>query len=656
MPNCLQVSASFLFTGVVMARALGGFGVVVPFALCLAGCTGTPQLGGSAGDGARVRAGLGLTQLVEAPATRRVWTGPSVDFEGHPTPDGRFVSTTDWNTGDLGLRDLAADTTRRITAKGSWATSTDFAESSAISPDGKTAVFGWYATAKARFELRAMPLSGPDSGKMRTLLSTRAQEFVSPQSFTPDGRTVAAIIVRDDRTTQIGLIPLNGGAPTILKTFDWRAPNGLVVSPDGRWLAYDFPVEQNDPARDVYVVAVDGSQEAAVVRDKGNDVVVGWGRDGAHLLVASERGGTPGVWAVPMASGKTQGEPVLVRADLWRMIPMGTSTDGSIFYGVQTGQRDIYSAAFDAKTGKVVSTPTSVSDGAFNASPYTVAFSPDGQHVAYVITRGSSANPYAPSDVVIRSVERSEIRRLSPDLSRVTRVFWLPDGKSLLVRGADQKGRPGIYKVALESGAVTPLYQQSANFGNAIAITHDGARVFFATQDSTGSIPSVNALDLVSRSTRVVYTASRGAQFAGIAVSPDGRQVALALRQRVAPEGSTILLFSADGGAAREVYRLPTTDDVAPYTGIAWSPDGRDIYFGASTRTATVAVPATEIRRVPVAGGEAQSIGVKRGPVTIFQISNDGRRIAYGVSDFAGEVWVMSPPNFSAATKTVGGR
>jgi Tol biopolymer transport system component len=106
-----------------------------------------------------------------------------------------------------------------------------------------------------------------------------------------------------------------------------------------------------------------------------------------------------------------------------------------------------------------------VTDGAFNASPRSVAFSPDDQHVAYIVSRGTGTNPYVPSDIVIRSVERGgEMRRLSPDLSRITRVFWLPDGRSLLVRGADQKGRAGLYKVALESGAVTPVYQTSAFF------------------------------------------------------------------------------------------------------------------------------------------------------------------------------------------------
>ena len=42
--------------------------------------------------------------------TRRVWAGPDVDFSTlvAPSLDGRYLPFVDWNTGDLALRDLAA--------------------------------------------------------------------------------------------------------------------------------------------------------------------------------------------------------------------------------------------------------------------------------------------------------------------------------------------------------------------------------------------------------------------------------------------------------------------------------------------------------------------------------------------------------------------
>jgi hypothetical protein len=69
----------------------------------------------------------------------------------------------------------------------------------------------------------------------------------------------------------------------------------------------------------------------------------------------------------------------------------------------------------------------------------------------------------------------------------------------------------------------------------------------------------------------------------------------------------------------------------------------------------SVVVPNVEMRRVPAAGGAAEAIDLKRVGLSAFQISPDGRSIAYGVSDFAGEVWVMSPPRLSAGTRAVGG-
>ena len=628
-----------------MSRSTTGF-VAACLAFSFSGCTSAPPRASNAKSGAVI------ARLAVTPEVRRVWKGPAVDFEGSPSPDGRSMSTTDWSTGDLALHDFASDSTRRITAKGSWTQSSDFAESSAISPDGKTVVFGWFSSRDMRFDLRAMAISGPDSGKARTILTSTDIEFVSPQSFTPDGRAVATVIERHDRTHQIALVPLAGGSPTTIKSFDWRAPAHVSISPDGRWLAYDFAPEQKQSARDVFVLSLDGRGETTVLSDKGDDFVSGWSPDGTHLLVGSERGGTPAMWALTMAAGKPAGEPVLVRSEMWRMTPMGGSADGSIFYGVFAGQRDIYTAVLDAKSGKIISQPTSVSGGSIKTSPYAVAFSPDAQYVAYVESRGSGINPYSLSDVVIRSIDRDEVRRISPDLSRVSRVYWMPDGKSLLVRGSDQKGRPGLYKLALESGAVTALYRQQANFPQAVAIARDGSHAFFLTNDSTFTVASVHDIDLTSGAMRTVYQLARGAVFSGIALSPDGRQLALGMIDR-STGGSMIQVVPAEGGTPRELIRISRPDELSQYAGLAWSPDG-DIYFGVGSVSPQL-VANFEVRRMPAAGGEAQPIGVKSGAITAFKLSPDGRHIAFGLGDSAFEVWVMQPPQFSVAVKAADG-
>ena len=75
---------------------------------------------------------------------RQVWTGPETDTCGAVSPDGRYLSFVDWMTGDLAIRELATGTNRRLTNKGSWQQSPEFALFSKWSPDSRRIVYQWY--------------------------------------------------------------------------------------------------------------------------------------------------------------------------------------------------------------------------------------------------------------------------------------------------------------------------------------------------------------------------------------------------------------------------------------------------------------------------------------------------------------------------------
>jgi hypothetical protein len=67
---------------------------------------------------ARVALGAETVARTSGPVYRRVWEGPKVDTTGSVSPDGRYLSFVDWDTGDLALRDLQAGTDKRLTNKG----------------------------------------------------------------------------------------------------------------------------------------------------------------------------------------------------------------------------------------------------------------------------------------------------------------------------------------------------------------------------------------------------------------------------------------------------------------------------------------------------------------------------------------------------------
>ncbi|MDP9176458.1 MAG: hypothetical protein M3O61_02140 [Gemmatimonadota bacterium] len=621
--------------------------------MTIAGCTRTsPQSGGDEGSVAIGGASKRLTDLATAPLTRRV-IGKStiIDVEGQPSPDGRFVTLTDWNTGNLAVYDLAAGTTARLTNDGSWGTSTEYAEASATSPDGKSVAYGWWTSAKKSFEIRLTSLAGADSGKTRTIYSAPGLDYTAPQAGTPDGRNVIAAVQLNDRTSHIAIVPVNGGPVRRLKSFDWRYPNDLAVSPDGRWLAYDFPPNEDNSARDVYVVALDGSRENAVATGKSDDFVVGWTADGSRLLFASERSGTPAIWAATLESGKIQGEPILVRSDMWRMVPLGTTRNGTFFYSVTTGARDVYTAILDPKTGRVASQPTAIGSSPTTTIPVAVAWSPDGRQVASLAVRGSSTGLYGPADVVIRSLDRGDVRRISPKLSRLTRLYWFPDGRSFILRGNDLKGRPGIFRMDLQSGDLKALVQNSQeNVGRMLSITGDGKMVYYMTNDSSRTQSGVNELDPATGEVRVIYRVREPSRIVGMAVSPNARQLAINMYGGEYGTGAVTLL-PVTGGTPREIYRFSPSEPLSNFPGIAWTPNGQQILFGVLRGGPGTRV---DVRAVSVSGGVSHSIGIPLALISALQVSPDGRRIAYGINDFSAELWTMEAPKFELPRRAAG--
>ena len=68
---------------------------------------------------ARLQNGFGGGMSQVGLQTRVLWDN-AVDFWGTATADGRYMSFPDWETGDLGVRDLIARQSRRVTNKGGY--------------------------------------------------------------------------------------------------------------------------------------------------------------------------------------------------------------------------------------------------------------------------------------------------------------------------------------------------------------------------------------------------------------------------------------------------------------------------------------------------------------------------------------------------------
>lgn len=354
--------------------------MVLVLSIALTGCSsqGDQQFAAhpasAAEAAARGQPATSRTPAQSSVVVRRVWAD-APDFSGSPSPDGRYLSFVDWSTGDLVIRDLVAGENRRLTNKGSWYESSDYALGGGVfSPDGRALAYGWYNQRDSVFELRIIDVDG---SRFRTVYKN-ANHVTQPAAWSPDGKQILVKLAAKDGSHTITLISAQDGWVRVLKSLDWRAPAKMAFSSDGRFIAYDFPPDEGSPSRDIFVLAADGSTERRVTKTPANERLMGWSPAGSGLFFfVSEQDGSDRIWRLGIAEGKPDGDPEAVPVEVWRMRPIGFSLNG-YFYGVQIGGEDLYTATLDVERGRVLSGPTLISQ-----SRRGPAWSPDGSQLAY---------------------------------------------------------------------------------------------------------------------------------------------------------------------------------------------------------------------------------------------------------------------------------
>jgi Tol biopolymer transport system component len=563
--------------------------------------------------------------------TRRVWAGDDVNLDGAPSPDGRYLSFTDAPGGELAIRDLVTGQSRRVTGAGAWRS---YAETSAFSPDGLRLVYEWYNDSLARSELR---LIGVDGTGLRVLVSDSAIEGFGPPDWSANGRDIAVRISRKDHSNALAVVAVESGTLRTLRSFDWRAPRKVSFSRDGRFVAYDFPPSEESPARDVYVVAVDGRSEARATEHPANDEILGWAPDGRTLYFLSDREGTEGVWALPMREGRPVGAPTSVRRDLWHVTPLGFSRD-SYFYGVTLESPSLYTAVVDPARAQVVTAPVEFLGR--QSLVWAADWSPDGRRIAFTVPpRG---RPWAPSSVLgIQTIETGELREIPTALDFINvvgRPRWAPDARSIVVSG-QQRGRGGIFRIELATGRTDRLAS-----GGYPELSPDGRTLYFVRSHSADSTNyGLVARDLATAAERVLCRCS----VVSLALSPDGSTLAF-VPPLNSQGGTSIRLIPTQGGTEHVLHesRTPVAIMVG-YGGLAWSRDGQRVLFARRGGE-----PGTrwELMVIPVAGGEPRKL-LDAPMIMHLRVHPDGRRIVWGGGQFRAEVWVLENlPGMSATT------
>lgn len=583
---------------------------------------------------------------------RQVWADRSTDDEGTPSPDGRYISAVDWETGDIAIRNTDTGESRHLTNKGRWEENGDeYGARSAFSPDGKHVAFTWLNwranNPYGPGELRLASVDEPS--EPRILYRSEEVEYVHADGWSPDGKHVLVLVNRKDRTNQIGLVSIADGSLRILKSFDWRSPIEMAFSPDGKYILYDFPIAEKSPERDIFLLSSDGSSETALITHPADDYVLGWTPDGDGILFASDRTGNWDIWLSSLSNGRAGTPPKLLKRDVGQINPIGVTREGAFYYGVQGSNSDVYEAALDRETGKLEGSPKRVSTRFVgrNSGP---DWSPDGRYLSFVSRRGPDIGLERTRStgwtLVIRSLKTGRDREIPLALTNFQRLRprWSPDGRILLAPGTDRKGREGVYRIDAEAGEMSAVVQ------------HLGPDEFVSWSDwaAEGEAVVYSLHHRITRERRIISTGlkdgqetqlhkdtTEGSYFEDGAVSPDGRWIAFHT-----PAGLEVM--AAVGGPTRKLFHSKERNAHRVH-GITWTPDSRHLLF------TTGGYPDRGLWRVPLEGGTPQPVGLQMNMLGTWglNVHPGGKRIAFHAIDqperYTTEVWVME--NFLPETR-----
>jgi Tol biopolymer transport system component len=583
-----------------------------------------------------------LGQPAGVPATRQVWAGRGVDTLGSVSPDGRYLSFVDWDTGNLAMRDLATGENRPVTKKVSWDSGSGFALFSRISPDGKQIAYNWFADSV--WEVRV----GGTDGPAHRSLYRKEGDFPWITTWSPDGKQILVLIVSESPVTPAALVSVADGSARTLKTASrmTRSSSNLAFSPDGRFMVYDLAPKEDSPERDIFSFAVEGGGEVRLVEHPADDYLLGWTPDGKRILFASDRAGTLDAWTLAVNNGRGQGQPELVKKNIGRVAPLGFARNGAFYYGLSTGMVDVYTASLDFETGKALAPPARAAQR-FIGSNQWPDWSRDGRQLAYISGRGFHSTATEGRVLCVTDVETGKQRDVPLPLGNLSSPRWSPDGRSILVKASDRTQAMGFYRVDAQTGQATLLARGSriavwSGDGKSILLTRfpegvpkDGERVgqIISREVETGAEKEIY---------REAARSSTGdALIHDLAVSPDGRSLAFTVDNGREPK--CVKIVPTAGGEAREIYRTSKEDPIPNFSGLAWTPDGRELLCVKPKRQeAGISIPEErELWAMPVPGGPARRLGLSMAALREPRVAADGKRVAFTAGRNTYEVWVM---------------
>lgn len=254
------------------------------------------------------------------------------------------------------------------------------------------------------------------------------------------------------------------------------------------------------------------------------------------------------------------------------------------------------------------------------------SFSPDGNQVAYA-WEGVNHNGI---DIYIKEIGTEKALQITHDFGFNFFPAWSPDGRYIAFMHGSSTDRPGIFLVPTLGGPPRKLLE----FQNVldcrkpdVSWSADGRFLAFIDKSSPASPCAVYQLsieDLKVRQLSWPPTPSTGDLAAEY--SPDGKSLAFI---RNIKDAEDIYVMPAAGGEARHV-----TFDNRLLSGVAWTPDSKDLIFSSNRGGASWG-----LWRIPARGGTPERVPVGSEHAYSPAVSLKGHRLAYASGTWNENIW-----------------
>jgi len=510
---------------------------------------------------------------------------PDLDMFVRPSPDGKYLAFTDWDSGNLAIRDVVTGATRALTKDGALGDRNQYAQFSAWSRDSRRIAYQWNVeeVKGSRLELRVISLNGNAPPETITIAGAR---WVGPRDWSPDGSRILCSYGQSTAASGVALVSIGHGA---VEKLDLPAGGWLEYQfvPEGDAILYSASADGKAGPSDIFLRNLKTGKTTPIVQHPAEDLLVGVLPGTEWLFFASDRRGRLDLWAVPFRQGEAAGPPVLVKQGLGRMFPLGFTNDGRYYYATLSATDDVFLADFDPGTGRVTSEArkfTSRWDGV-SAFP---SYSPDGANLAYVVKRGPGPVPVHVADsLVVQSLsgpmaDPAVVGFSEFGLEQVIWPCWLADGSAVVIGGYRSQSRDlELYRVDLPGLRKTKIYPVD---GGPRMVAHECASNAPAiyvqvTTPSSGEgaqpLAQIVRIDASGGNEREVFRAPLGQGIASFAPSPDGRLLSVVMK--LDRFRRALLVMPAEGGTPRQVheFREPSGGGGAQ----VWAPDGRSVLF-----------------------------------------------------------------------------